>query len=313
MVEIVAVAIGYGTKEGVEGYTMLGPKGLEEIRRELKGTGVNIRDVLGYIPFDVNNPNSFAMVNNPPGDVQKDTTVGKGVLGSTTPLGGKVDGLYKTMAEAGIITIEQAYAARGFVGEMDELGGPNKLALELLNRTLGFTPGLLTSPDGNNLFVNSNFVREFKQPGLEQRVVLDENCANYDPLTKAVATLAIGLNKDDQKKGIYNATTVANVWIPASPGELFELAEVVRGLTVDGISTLELVDSRSFPNKNETPVSNMLAFGLLTSNSDIYDRATGLTMPDNVARISDMPAFDKATRHENKSIREMVDIFRSSI
>jgi hypothetical protein len=317
MVNIVVAGIGHGVTEGVQAYTTLeNPGQLSEIREELKRAGVNIRDVLGYIPVLKGQP-VVAMMNNPFTGVQEDCSVGKGIIGNITPPGGKVDGLYKTMAEAGLMSIEQAYAARGFVGEADELGGPNAFTLKFLNKAQGLPDSeVLTSPNGEDLYVNGKLVRRFEKKeggSILQLTPMDENMNNYDPLTEVIVSYAIGLNPLDQKSGKHTATAVANIWIPISEAEFGELSDIVGSLSVDGISTLERVPMASFGNEYHTTVANMVATALLLESPEGYQRLTGEEMPESTPKPSEMAGFKGTKRVEDASIEEMVNEFRKTL
>ncbi len=56
MVNIVTAGIGYGVKGNLQGYSILEPNNLSQLRDELKSTGVIVRDVVGYVFFDEEQP-----------------------------------------------------------------------------------------------------------------------------------------------------------------------------------------------------------------------------------------------------------------
>jgi hypothetical protein len=315
MVNIVTAGIGYGVKGDFGGYSVLEPKNLSEFRNELKSTGVIVRDVVGYVFFDKEQPHMLTMMIQKQEKKQLDSDSTIGDIANLWPAGGKVDPPYVALSDAGFITIEQAYAASGFVGEIDELGGPKKTVLDVLNRTQGLPhKNVLSSKDGKDLYVEGNFVRRFaKNPngGIDQfmnNLLGSKHFGKYDSLTSINVSYAMGIDPNDTKNGRPVVTSVANLWIPASRKEIDVISGYVGNSTVDDIVSMDLIDLRTFGTQNPTTVSNMVATALLVSNPGVYMELTGVEMSSDMPGVSDIEGFNDAKTHTGKTIEQMVEL-----
>ncbi|MBI2103115.1 hypothetical protein HYT55_04700 [Candidatus Woesearchaeota archaeon] len=323
MVQIVVAGIGYGDNKKVEEWCLLPPTSLSSLREELKEANLNIRDVLGYVPVVFDNfCSEVILVNNNPQNVQKDSVASKGVLGNITPYGGKVDGEYLVLAEKGLISIDRAYSARGFCGEMDEFGGAKPMALKLLNRVPGLLSGdILSSPNGRDLYINRQFVMEFR-PDFEMNSdnpeskitkfrLVDEDISVYQPLDNILVSYAIGLNAADKKNGKFTATAVANVWPLINSGEVAELT-AANELDFNGAKGVLRVPLSELGSRYPTTVSNMVACGLLTSSPETYQQLTGSPMPAYFPGKNEIGGL-KDARFSEMSLGDLVKRFYCSL
>ena len=327
MVKIVAAGIGYGNKNEVKEWAMLEPKNLTEFTKQLENVNLNVRHVLGYIPVNMSKPGDIVLVNNPPTDVQAYTTATKGQLGNNTPFGGKVEGEYLDLVKAGRITLDTAYAARGFIGEADEFG-PTQAALKILNRIPGLNSitvrsgfprkDVLSLDEQGCLYVNNRFVRKFlrttgedglsaKAGNIVQLRVMDEDFGTYDQLNEMVVSYSIGLNKVDGKDGKYTATAVANVWPRATQMEIDAL-NADGELRFEGGKGILNVPLITLGSDYPTTVSNMVACGLLVGSDKVYRTLTGTSKVD-VPTLSQMDAFKGAHFLKDTSLEEVVQRF----
>ena len=324
MVKIVIAGIGYGNNKNVQEWGMLPPTSLHNLRQELKEANLNIRDVLGYIPVVSDTLlGEIVLVDNNPSAVQKDSPVSKEILGSVTPYGGKVDGEYLLLAERNIITIDRAYSARGFCGEMDELGGPKAMTLKLLNRVPGLpTENTLSSPNGHDLYINHKFAMAFRtdfkpdpenpESKITKLRLVDEDDSVYQPLDDLVVSYAIGLNAVDKKNEKFTATAVANVWPLIKSAEITELI-AANELDFNGARGVLKVPLRELGNNYPTTVSNMVASGLLLSSPEIYQQLTGSSMPRSFPDRTEVPFLKEARFHSEINLSEMIEKFHQSL
>jgi len=311
MVNIVAAGIGYGVKEQFGGYSFLQPSSLSDFREQLKDSGVIIRDVLGYVLFDQEQPSKVTMMIQTQDDAQCDSDTKKGDIANLWPAGGKIDKPYIALAEAGIITIEQAYAASGFVGEMDEFDGPKGEVVTALNRAYGLPHGdvlgVFESPrNRQDLYIDNSFVRRFEKTAegaIRQLISNDLNFNAYNKLTSMVASYAMGIDPRDTKNGELVVTSVANLWIPSSEQEIDKIAGYVANSNIDNILSMDLVDITSFGAQNPTTVSNMVASSLYLNN---FTALTGLNKPNDLPRGSDIEGFKNAVNHSGETIEQIV-------
>jgi len=307
MVNIVTAGIGYGVKEQFGGYSVLQPSSLSDFREQLASTGVKIRDVVGYVLFNVDNPRNVTMMIQPQDLKQGDSDTNRGDVANLWPAGGKVDKLYTDLADKGDISIEQAYAAGAFVGEIDEFDGPHNVVVKVLNRAYGLeNQNTLTSPDTEILFVNGRFVRHFERNErgtITQFGDYPEDFSKYDPLTKIIVSYSMGIDPRDTKDSQLMVTSVANLWVPASCEEIREIEGYVAKSKTDSILRMEEIDLTTFGSKNPTTVANMVASSLYLNN---FTALTGLERPDNLPQASDIKGFENAVNHSGETIEKIV-------
>lgn len=282
---IISAGIGYGTKGDLRGWAELSPGSIDDHRAALKRCGVAIRDVVGYVLYDRADPCDLAMMIQRSDIKQKDSNSLKGDIANLWPAGGKVEPFYTALADCGMASIEQAYMASGFIGEIDEFDGPHPVVLDVLNRAYGLPHDqVLTSPGGKELWVEGVPVRHFQRTqdgGMRQWIPSPTDCradfCAYDPLTSIVMTYAMGIDPNDRRTdGTQVVTAVANVWLPASRAEIDDISGYVADSTVDDIVAMETVDLRTFGSANPTTISNMVATALYTRS---FSELTGQECP----------------------------------
>ena len=308
---IVAAGIGYGISEKVDAWTKLKPKSLEEYVSEMNSAGIGkVRHVFGWPVLVKDRPGHVALLYNDPGRGQGAVT--KGQVGNITPLGGKVN-LEKLVG----FPIDRAYIAGGLM-ELDEHGGPTKEALEMFNSLQGLDYKILSSRDGQTLYVDGVPVMKFMKTkeGKEYAVELTKegrNPANYLKLENLIVTYAIGLNPIDRvgegpNKGKPVATAVINVW-PKMLWKYIKKLQLGAEATAKGAKGLKSIPIRQLGKKYRTTVSNLVALALVGCDRATYKKLTGQEMPAQMPTHKEIQALKKAFYAEGYSIKQIVEMF----